>query len=141
MLLFSLIYNERSLSDGNILNEESYDLSKVFKTDNFIIRRSAGNLNKTLGLMIFVTTSSFVVEFNGNDNDNYDTGLIPKVYLTSTDDAFYYQINYKRTSSNLYSYINAGANEESANLAAFYLKINVHNLSSLRVFLRIDILH
>ncbi len=117
---FSLAYNDTDLSNGSTI-EDSFDLSKVSNTDNFIVKRTSGNLNDDLVLSVSIEAGSFIGEFNGNEN--YDTNLEPEVNLVST--GYTYSNDY--TKSNLGGMdiiIPAGANLTSANLAEFYLAIN-----------------
>ncbi len=119
---FSLIYNDKNLNDGDTL-EETYDLSKVSTTDNFIVRRSAGNLNYSLIPIIEIRTNPFIGEFNGDEN--YNTGLTPEIYVNTKGYNYIWAgVTRNRDYSMIYTYVTAGANEEIADLASFYLKIN-----------------
>jgi hypothetical protein len=119
---FALSYDGNSLTDGSTLTD-SYDLSTVSKTQDFIVQRTKGNLNDDLGVTVAIEAGAFIGEFNGDTE--YNTGLIPQVNLVSkgysyTDSA----VSDDLISGKLSVVIPAGANLSAADLAAFYLDIN-----------------
>ena len=117
---FALSYNGTSLNDENTL-QDSFDLSTVSKTKNFIVQRTSGNLNDDLGLSVAIDAGSFIGEFNGDDS--YDTELYPQVSIVEKG-YDYNDLSAEKNSGKIALTIDAGANLEATNLAAFYLTIN-----------------
>ena len=118
---FALSYNGSAISDGSTL-EDSYDLSTTSKTKDFIVQRTAGNLNDDLDVDVSITAGAFIGEFNGEDK--YNTGLIPEVKIVSKDYSYEKSKEDKsKNSGSISLVIPAGSNLDTANLAAFYLNI------------------
>lgn len=118
---FGLSYDGATLTDGNTLTTQ-YTLSDVSKTNNFIVKRSAGNLKQLLRVTITVYSSSFVGLFNGNPT--YDTELYPQVTFINDYTYASTEYNANRTAGGVDITIPAGANTTEANIAGFYLDIN-----------------
>jgi len=117
---FSLAYNDTDLSAGSTI-ADTFDLSKVSNTDNFIVKRTSGNLNDDLALSISIEAGPFIGEFNGTET--YNTELEPQVNLVNGN--YTYSNDYtKGNLGGMQVIIPAGSNLTSANLAEFYLTIN-----------------
>lgn len=116
---FALSYNGTSLNDESVLSD-SFDLSTVSTTKDFIVQRTSGNLNDDLGVKVAIKAGSFIGEFNGDDS--YDTELYPQVNIVK--DYKYGSANASENSADLSVVIAAGANLKAADLAAFNLTIN-----------------
>ncbi len=117
---FSLSYNGTSLNDESVLSD-SFDLSKVSTTKDFIVQRTAGNLNDSVNLSVTVDAGSFIGEFNGDEN--FDTDLYPQVNIVESG----YEYTSAKADSATGKFgvtIPAGANLSTAKLAAFNLTIN-----------------
>ncbi len=117
---FALSYDGTSLNDESVLSD-SFDLSTVSTTKDFIVQRTSGNLNDDLGVTVTVDAGSFIGEFNGEEN--YDTDLYPQVNIVKTG----YTYRDAKTEGNAGKFgviIDAGANLKAADLAAFNLTIN-----------------
>ena len=117
---FSLSYNGTSLNDESALSD-SFDLSTVSTTKDFIVQRTAGNLNDSLSLSVKIDAGSFIGEFNGEEN--FDTELYPQVNIVES--GFEYDNAATEGQSGKFGVtIPAGANLSTAKLAAFNLTIN-----------------
>ena len=116
---FALSYNGTSLNDESVLSD-SFDLSTVSTTKDFIVQRTSGNLNDDLGVKVAIKAGSFIGEFNGDDS--YDTELYPQVNIVK--DYKYGSATASENSADLSVVIAAGANLKAADLAAFNLTIN-----------------
>jgi hypothetical protein len=118
---FALSYDGNSLTDGSTLTD-SYDLSTVSNTQNFIVQRTVGNLNDDLNLDVAIEAGAFIGEFNGDAE--YNTGLIPQVNLVSKGYSYSASsVSDDFIAAKLSVVIPAGANLSVADLAAFNLAI------------------
>lgn len=119
---FYLIYNNEEIADKSVI-DETFDISKISKTKPFFVKRTAGNLNKDLGVTISISASSFVGNF---DNDEkYDTKVTPKVTIDETNYT-YTKVEYSNEDieGNISLLIKAGKNKTSENIASFFFTIN-----------------
>jgi len=106
---FALSYNGTSLNDESVLSD-SFDLSTVSTTKDFIVQRTSGNLNDDLGVKVAIKAGSFIGEFNGDEA--YDTELYPQVNIVK--DYKYGSANASENSADLSVVIAAGANLKAA---------------------------
>ncbi len=117
---FALSYDGTSLNDESVLSD-SFDLSTVSTTKDFIVQRTSGNLNDDLGVAVTIKAGSFIGEFNGEAD--YDTELYPQVNIVKTGYE-YNDADAKNNYGKLELTIDAGSNLKAADLAAFNLTIN-----------------
>lgn len=117
---FGLTYDGVTLTNGATLTTQ-YNLAAVSNTNNFIVKRSAGNLKQLLRVTITVYSSSFVGLFKGNPA--YDTGLYPQVNFISDYTYDSTEYNADKTAGEAQITIPAGPNTTETNIAGFNLNI------------------
>lgn len=120
---FSLNYDGNDLNDADTI-AGNFDLSIESVTKAFTVRRTAGNLNKDLGLKVSITSGPFKGKFN--NKNNYSTGIIPKLNVLSTSKTSFKSIDLAidKTSGILDYIIPAGSNSIADDLLIFQLIIS-----------------